>query len=216
MFVVSMLQIRFRHDNPKAVSVCDDIDEPDAAADDNAKATSVHDDHGVPDVAANDSAKATSVCDDIDEADATANDNAKEVVSAADNGEVVKETQLLDSHENEEGDSIIRLPLVNGNYLKEIHLARWEEVVELWVQLMWHLRPKHADWAISSPYYCNLRTPNDLEDWILKDITYPVGWANVEMVYIPKNILGIHWFLAVFKIRNAVVTFYDTLSNKKP
>nr|GEY57104.1 phospholipase-like protein [Tanacetum cinerariifolium] len=111
----------------------------------------------------------------------------QEVVSAADNGEVVKETQLLDSH----------------------------EVVELWVQLMWHLRPKHADWDISSPYYYNLPTPNDLEDWILKDITYPVGWANVEMVYIPENILGIHWFLAVFKIRNAVVTFYDTLNNKK-
>nr|GEX30180.1 hypothetical protein [Tanacetum cinerariifolium] len=105
--------------------------------------------------------------------------NIQEVVSAADNGEVVKETQLLDSHENEEGDSIIRLPPVNGNYLKEIQ--RWEEVVELWVQLMWYLRPKHADWAISSPYYCNLRTPNDIKDWILKDITYPVGWANVEM-----------------------------------
>nr|GEV51314.1 retrovirus-related Pol polyprotein from transposon TNT 1-94 [Tanacetum cinerariifolium] len=62
-------------DNAKATSVCDDIDEADAAADDNAKAMSVHDDVGVPDVAADDNAKATSVCDD--EANTAADDNAK-------------------------------------------------------------------------------------------------------------------------------------------
>nr|GEW78292.1 hypothetical protein [Tanacetum cinerariifolium] len=61
----------------EATSVCDDIDEADAAVDDNEKATSVHDDVGVPDAAVDDNAKATSVCDDIDEADATADDNAK-------------------------------------------------------------------------------------------------------------------------------------------
>ncbi|GJT00091.1 hypothetical protein Tco_0821260 [Tanacetum coccineum] len=46
------------------------------------------------------------------------------------------------------------------------------KVVELWVQLMWLFRPKHADWAIFSPYYFNLPTPNDLGDWIFKDITH--------------------------------------------
>ncbi|GKC26270.1 hypothetical protein Tco_1033564 [Tanacetum coccineum] len=60
-----------------ATSVCDDINEADAAVNDNAKATSAHDDVGVPDAAADDNAKATSVCDDIDEADAAADDNAK-------------------------------------------------------------------------------------------------------------------------------------------
>nr|GEU84335.1 hypothetical protein [Tanacetum cinerariifolium] len=217
-------------DNAKAMSICDDIDETDATPDDNPKATGVPNDIGVPDAAADDNPKATSVCDDIDEADAAADDNAKatsvcddinevdaaaddnekamnvydnvgvpnaaaddnakvpisnvystlvdnenvlikdaheiinhtdppihgfqimlwgglekkrdnldeakaiqkrmskrqrelptptkrrlkrhihEVVSVADNGEVVKETQLPDSHENEEGDSVIRLP----------------------------------------------------------------------------------------------------------
>ncbi|GJT81235.1 hypothetical protein Tco_1055577 [Tanacetum coccineum] len=33
-------------------------------------------------------------------------------------------------------------------------------------------RPKHADWAIFSSYYCNLPTPNDLGEWIFKDIMY--------------------------------------------
>nr|GEX65723.1 hypothetical protein [Tanacetum cinerariifolium] len=164
------------YDNAKATSVCDDINEADAAADDNAKATSVHDDVGVPDAASDDNAKATSVCDDINEADAATDDNAKamsvhdnvgvpdaaandnakdvheiinhtdppihgfqimlwgglekkgygldkakanrEVVSAADNGEVVKETQQPDSHENEERDSVIRLPAYYWKLLK--------------------------------------------------------------------------------------------------
>ncbi|GJY22146.1 hypothetical protein Tco_0394712 [Tanacetum coccineum] len=104
-------------DNAKAMSVCDDINEADAAIDDNAKATSVHDDVGVPDAAADDNAKAMNVCDDIDQADTATYDNAKgglekkgdgldeakanqEVVSAADNGEAVKETQLPDLDED--------------------------------------------------------------------------------------------------------------------
>ncbi|GKB58792.1 hypothetical protein Tco_0914978 [Tanacetum coccineum] len=64
-------------DNAKATRVCDDIDEADAATDDNVKATSVHDDVGVPDAAADDNAKATSVHDDVGVPDAAADDNAK-------------------------------------------------------------------------------------------------------------------------------------------
>ncbi|GJT49343.1 hypothetical protein Tco_0975500 [Tanacetum coccineum] len=61
----------------------------------------------------------------------------QEVVSAADNGEVVKETQLLDSHEDvfqlraskrmKKETLLSDWPPVIGNYLKEIHIARWEE-----------------------------------------------------------------------------------------
>ncbi|GJZ99308.1 hypothetical protein Tco_0671859 [Tanacetum coccineum] len=69
--------LSFPTPNAKAMSVCDDIDEADTAADDNEKATSVHDDVDVPDAAADDNAKAMSVYDDIDEVDATTNDNAK-------------------------------------------------------------------------------------------------------------------------------------------
>ncbi|GKC35690.1 hypothetical protein Tco_1048074, partial [Tanacetum coccineum] len=69
--------LSFPTPNAKAMSVCDDIDEADVAADDNAKATSVHDDVGVPDATVDDNAKATSVCDDIDEADVAADDNVK-------------------------------------------------------------------------------------------------------------------------------------------
>nr|GEU95076.1 hypothetical protein [Tanacetum cinerariifolium] len=132
-------------DNVKTTSVSDDIDEADAAADDNAKATSVHDDVGVPDATADDNAKATSVHDDVGVPDAASDDNAKKafkethsgVVSAADNGEVVKETQLPDLHEDvfqpraskriKKETLLSDCPLVIGNYLKEIHIAGWEE-----------------------------------------------------------------------------------------
>ncbi|GKF34955.1 hypothetical protein Tco_0108155 [Tanacetum coccineum] len=60
-----------------------------------------------------------------------------EVVLAADNGEVVKETQLPDLHEDifqphaskrmKKETLLSDCPPVNGNYLKEIHIARWEE-----------------------------------------------------------------------------------------
>ncbi|GKA17451.1 hypothetical protein Tco_0697288, partial [Tanacetum coccineum] len=69
--------LSFPTPNAKATSVCDDIDEANAAANDNAKDTNVHDDVGVPDAVVDDNVKATSVCDDIDEADAAADDNAK-------------------------------------------------------------------------------------------------------------------------------------------
>nr|GFC07034.1 hypothetical protein [Tanacetum cinerariifolium] len=61
----------------------------------------------------------------------------QEVVSVANNGEAVKETQLLDSHEDvfqpraskriKKETLLSDCPSVIRNYLKEIHLARWEE-----------------------------------------------------------------------------------------
>ncbi|GJT88220.1 putative reverse transcriptase domain-containing protein [Tanacetum coccineum] len=197
-------------DNAKATSVCDDVNQADATADDNAKDAHEIINHADPHIHGFQImlwGGLEKKGDGLDEAKANqkwrgcskrtskqqrelpsstrrrSKRHIQEVVSATDNGEVVKETQLPNSHENE-GDSVIRPPPVIGNYLKEIHIARWEEVVELWVQLMWHFRPKHADWAIFSPYYYNLSTPNDLGDWISKDITYPVGWADIELVRI--------------------------------
>ncbi|GKF94018.1 hypothetical protein Tco_0283718, partial [Tanacetum coccineum] len=69
--------LSFPTTNAKATSVCDDIDEADAAADDNSKATSVHDDVGLPDAAADINVKATSICNDIDKAEAPVDYNAK-------------------------------------------------------------------------------------------------------------------------------------------
>ncbi|GKB34852.1 phospholipase-like protein, partial [Tanacetum coccineum] len=234
-------------DNAKATSVCDDINEADAAADDNAKATSVHDDVGVPDAAADDNAKATSVCDDINEADAAADDNAKkdtkpevtvvkktrkkrmskrqrelptstrrrskrhiqEVVSAADNGEVVKETQLLDSHEDvfqPRASKRMKKETLDSNAPKtRIHVLK--EVLD------------YLNQAKMPLHWISLGGMLDVDEkfWqslVARDATSR-GFLTL-LVYIPINILGIHWFLSVFKIRKGVVAFYDILSDKKP
>ncbi|GJW63091.1 hypothetical protein Tco_0114975 [Tanacetum coccineum] len=137
-------------------------------------------------------------------------------------------------------------PPVIGNYLKEIHLARWEEnltrdsnapktrihvLKEVLDYLNQAKKPRHwfpwenglsvdekfwqslvardatsrgfltlsegnqamspvdvafqakaADCAIFSPYYYNLPMLYNLGDWIVKDITYPVGWADIETI----------------------------------
>ncbi|PWA70285.1 ulp1 protease family, C-terminal catalytic domain-containing protein [Artemisia annua] len=39
---------------------------------------------------------------------------------------------------------------------------------------------------------------------------YPLGWADVERVFIPIIEPETHWSLAVFHIRTGNVTFYDT------
>ncbi|GKB21392.1 hypothetical protein Tco_0855315 [Tanacetum coccineum] len=215
-------------DNAKATSVYDDVGVPDAVADDNAKATSVCDDIDQVDVTANDNTKkdtkpeVTVVKNKIKKRMSKrqrqlptstrrhSKRHIQEVASAADNGEVVKENQLPDSHENLTRDS--NTPKTRIHVLKDVldylsqakkphHWFPWGNglnvdekfwqslvardvtsryfltlsVVELWVQLMWHFRLKHADWAIFSPYYYNLPMPYDLRDWIFKDITYPVG-----------------------------------------
>nr|GEV37424.1 hypothetical protein [Tanacetum cinerariifolium] len=168
--------LSFLTPNAKATSVCDDIDEADAAADDNAKATRVHDDVGVPDVVADDNAKATSVYDDIDEADAAAEDNAKAMsvcddideadAAANDNAKftsVCDDINKADAAADDNAKDVFQpraskrmkketllsdCPPVIGNSLKEIPIARWEEA--------WVSKPvlKH-----DVPFICELWVP---------------------------------------------------------
>ncbi|GKE00253.1 phospholipase-like protein [Tanacetum coccineum] len=158
-----------------------------------------------------------------------------EVVLAADNGEVVKETQLPDLHEDvfqlhaskrmKKETLLSDCPPVNGNYLKEIHIARWEEnltrdsnapktrihvLKEVLDYLNQAKKPRH--WF---PWGNGLNVDGTFwQSLVARDATSR-GFLTLS-VYIPVNIQGIHWFLAVFKIRKGVVTFYDTLIDKKP
>ncbi|GJR20667.1 hypothetical protein Tco_0969194 [Tanacetum coccineum] len=165
------------------------------------------------------------------------------VLLTADNGEVVNEPQLPDSHErNKKNGTLLQdfLPVI-GKDGKGIKLEPWTEdltrdskatktrihvskevldffnqvqkpgyhfpwgtgftvddkfwqclvakdanrkgwlndsVIELWIQLIWHFRPKEADWSISSSYFSRLLEQNKLADWIFNDDTYPMGWAD--------------------------------------
>ncbi|GJR94678.1 hypothetical protein Tco_0266852 [Tanacetum coccineum] len=70
----------------------------------------------------------------------------QEVVLAVDNGDVVKETQLPDSHEDvfqprtskrmKKETLLSDWPPVIRNYLKEIHITRWEEI-QAWGNPVW-------------------------------------------------------------------------------
>nr|GEX56602.1 hypothetical protein [Tanacetum cinerariifolium] len=137
-------------------------------------ATNFHNDVDVPDAAADDNAKAMSVCDDINEADAATDENAK-VTSVHDEVGVPDAVTDDNAKATSVCDDINQADAAADDNAK---------VVKLWVQLMWHFRPKNAERAIFSPHYCNIRTPNDLGDWIFKDITYPMGWANIETMRI--------------------------------
>nr|GEV34669.1 hypothetical protein [Tanacetum cinerariifolium] len=145
------------NDNAMATSVHGNVGVPDVAADDNAK---IFDNENVLIKDAHKIINHTDPPiygfqimlwgglekkrDGLDEAKANQKDSEpEEVVLAADNGEVVKETQLPDSHEDvfqrraskrmKKETLLSDCPPVIGNYLKEIHIARWEERFQ-WVK----------------------------------------------------------------------------------
>ncbi|GKE39588.1 hypothetical protein Tco_1462993, partial [Tanacetum coccineum] len=142
------------NDNAKATSVHGNVGVPDAAADDNAKMP-ISDVYNTPvdnkNVLTKDAHKIINHTDPsihglqiiiwsglekkgdgLDEAKAN-----PEVASTANNGEVVKETQLPNSHEDvfqrraskrmKKETLLSDCPPVIGNYLKEIHITLWEE-----------------------------------------------------------------------------------------
>nr|GEW61408.1 phospholipase-like protein [Tanacetum cinerariifolium] len=203
-------------DNAKSTSVHDNVGVPDAAANDNAKVP-IYDVYNTPVDKKNMLMKDVHEVinhtdphihgfqimlwgglekkrDGLDEAKAN-----QEVVSTADNGEVMKETQLPDSLENLTRDS--NAPKTRIHVLKEfLDYLNQAKKPRHWFPLGNGLNVDEKFWqslvardatrrgfltllAIFSPYYCNLSTPYDLEDWIFKDIAYPVGWADIETAW---------------------------------
>nr|GEW90980.1 hypothetical protein [Tanacetum cinerariifolium] len=117
------------------------------------------------------------------------------VFLTADNGEVVNEPQLPDSHERYKKNGTLLqdfLPVI-GKDGKEIKLEPWIEDLT---------RDSKAT---------KIRIHVSKKFWIssIKSRSQVIVFLGV---YIPLNIKNAHWFLAEFKIRTGVVTFYDTLS----
>ncbi|GKE91916.1 phospholipase-like protein, partial [Tanacetum coccineum] len=71
--------------------------------------------------------------------------------------------------------------------------------LDLWIDLMWSLRPPEADWAIVSPHFSTCI------------LTGMMPWKAVKKVYFPVNEPKTHWCLDELEIRTRVVTFYDSL-----
>ncbi|GKA92494.1 phospholipase-like protein [Tanacetum coccineum] len=84
-----------------------------------------------------------------------------------------------------------------------------DELVELWVNYMWHVRPHDTDWAMVGGYFVQLLLQDSIPSWYADVTMYKVSWCDVEDVFMPINETNQHWFLVHLHIRTGLVTFYD-------
>nr|GEV28075.1 phospholipase-like protein [Tanacetum cinerariifolium] len=100
--------------------------------------------------------------------------------------------------------SLSCLNIGKSSWLTDQHL-------DVWIDLMWSLRPPEADWAIVSPHFSTCILNGMMQDYFSNGHTYPLPWIAVEKVYFSVNEPKQHWCLAQLEIRTGVVTFYDSL-----
>ncbi|GJS45806.1 phospholipase-like protein [Tanacetum coccineum] len=86
-----------------------------------------------------------------------------------------------------------------------------DQHLDVWIDLMWSLRPPEADWAIVSPHFSTCILNGMMQDYFSNGHMYPLPWIAVEKVYFLVNEPKQHWCLARLEIRTGVVTFYDLL-----
>ncbi|GJZ99912.1 phospholipase-like protein [Tanacetum coccineum] len=102
------------------------------------------------------------------------------------------------------GVKVEEQPSLGRGWLTDQHL-------DVWIDLMWSLRPPEADWAIVSPHFSTCILNGMMQDYFSNGHMYPLPWIAVEKVYFPVNEPKQHWCLAQLEIRTGVVTFYDSL-----
>nr|GEV59713.1 hypothetical protein [Tanacetum cinerariifolium] len=96
------------------------------------------------------------------------------------------------------------LGLNDGGWLSDRHL-------DAWFELMWEFRPKDADWAIASSYFCSFIMREDIPGWVCNGVRYPVNWEDVEHVFFSINEPNEHYCIDILHIRTGVITLYDSL-----
>ncbi|PWA94587.1 Zinc finger, FYVE/PHD-type [Artemisia annua] len=72
-----------------------------------------------------------------------------------------------------------------------------------------HTRPLDMDWSKVSCFFLPLLMKGTIPVWFANKETHPLGWGDVERVFIPINEPEKHWSLAVFHIQAVQVRFYD-------
>ncbi|PWA37034.1 phospholipase-like protein [Artemisia annua] len=101
------------------------------------------------------------------------------------------------------GDSLIGLDDKRKGWLRDEH-------IDLWISYMWHTRPSDMDWSMVSCFFLPLLMKGTMPKWYANKETYPLGWGEVERVFIPINETELHWSLAEFHIQTGRVTFIDS------
>ncbi|GJY67381.1 hypothetical protein Tco_0469619 [Tanacetum coccineum] len=55
-----------------------------------------------------------------------------------------------------------------------------DDHIDLWVEYMWHVRPKSADWAMVSSYFVQLLLQDSMPNWYANGQTYNLPWSAVD------------------------------------
>lgn len=82
--------------------------------------------------------------------------------------------------------------------------------IDVWISFLWHTRPSDMDWSMVSCFFLPLLMKGTMPVWYATKERYPLGWADVERVFIPINEPELHWSLAEFHIQTGRVTFFDS------
>ncbi|PWA49609.1 phospholipase-like protein [Artemisia annua] len=100
-------------------------------------------------------------------------------------------------------DALLGLDANRKGWLRDEH-------IDLWISYMWHTRPSDMDWSMVSSFFLPLLMKGTMPVWYANKETYPLGWGEVERVFIPINEPELHWSLAEFHIQTGRVTFIDS------
>ncbi|GJS03836.1 phospholipase-like protein [Tanacetum coccineum] len=102
-----------------------------------------------------------------------------------------------------------------------VYIDFWEKLVGRshtkrgWLSTSVSIRSKepNADWAMASPYLCDMLSRFQYPLYYADGVKYGVPWFanNVQKVYFPINEKDSHWVLGELHISSGLITIYDSL-----
>nr|GEW13459.1 phospholipase-like protein [Tanacetum cinerariifolium] len=118
-----------------------------------------------------------------------------------------------EDYQGEEMNSSGVWDLAGNLFLEICYKQGWltDQHFDLWIDLIWSVRPPKTDWVIVSPHFLTCILKGMMPDYFLNGHMYPLPWIAVEKVYFLVNEPKEHWCHAELEIHTGVVTFYDSL-----
>ncbi|GJW57148.1 ulp1 protease family, C-terminal catalytic domain-containing protein [Tanacetum coccineum] len=104
-----------------------------------------------------------------------------------------------------------RMELVGRSHTKRGWISTFH--LDFWIDYLWQFREPNADWAIASPYLCDMLSRFQYPLYYADGVKYGVPWFanNVQKVYFPINKKDPHWVLEELHISSGLITIYDSL-----
>nr|GEV73694.1 ulp1 protease family, C-terminal catalytic domain-containing protein [Tanacetum cinerariifolium] len=101
--------------------------------------------------------------------------------------------------------------LVGRNHTKRGWLSTSH--LDIWIDYLWQFREPNADWAMASPYLCDMLSWFQFLLYYADGVKYSVPWFanNVQNVYFSINEKDSPWVLGELHISSGLITIYDSL-----